>query len=249
MRSKTQRSAGRHRKITTSQTAKGRLAVMTIAAGAVSTAGVGGAAAGTIQSAGTGETKAQSIDYTLQADTDPLKDAQAAVEDAAPQILSIAETKPVADLSTQLDKAIQAADARAAADEANRAPSVARPAEGTFTSGFGPRWGTVHQGIDIANDLGTPIYSVMDGTVIAAGPARGFGNWVVIKHDGGEVSVYGHMRYYDVSVGQRVTAGQKIASIGSEGQSTGPHLHFEIKPDGVNQVDPVPWFAAQGIKI
>ena len=63
------------------------------------------------------------------------------------------------------------------------------------------------------------------------------------------MSVYGHMRYYDVSVGQRVTAGQKIASIGSEGQSTGPHLHFEIKPDGVNQVDPVPWFAAQGIKI
>lgn len=127
--------------------------------------------------------------------------------------------------------------------------TVVTPASGRFTSGFGPRWGTVHQGIDIANDLGTPIYSVMDGTVISAGPARGFGNWVVIEHDGGEVSVYGHMRHYDVSVGQRVTAGQKIASIGNEGQSTGPHLHFEIKPDGVNQVDPVPWFAAQGIKI
>lgn len=126
---------------------------------------------------------------------------------------------------------------------------VVLPAAGRFTSGYGPRWGRMHNGIDIANGIGTPIYSVMDGTVISAGPARGFGNWVVIKHDGGEVSVYGHMRYYDVSVGQRVTAGQKIASIGSEGQSTGPHLHFEIKPDGVNQVDPVPWFAAQGIKI
>ena len=127
--------------------------------------------------------------------------------------------------------------------------TVVLPASGRYTSGFGPRWGTVHQGIDIANSLGTPIYAVMDGTVIAAGPARGFGNWVVIKHDGGEVSVYGHMRYYDVSVGQRVSAGEKIASIGSEGQSTGPHLHFEIKPDGQTQVDPVPWFAAQGIRI
>lgn len=127
--------------------------------------------------------------------------------------------------------------------------TVVLPASGRYTSGFGPRWGTVHQGIDIANSLGTPIYAVMDGTVIAAGPARGFGNWVVIKHDGGEVSVYGHMRYYDVQVGQRVRAGEKIASIGNEGQSTGPHLHFEIKPDGVNHADPQAWFEQQGIKI
>lgn len=127
--------------------------------------------------------------------------------------------------------------------------TVVTPATGTFTSGFGPRWGTVHQGIDIANNLGSPIYAVMDGTVINAGPAQGFGNWVVIKHDGGEVSVYGHMAVYNVSVGQRVTAGQQIAQIGNEGFSTGPHLHFEIHPDGVTPVDPVPWFAQAGIRI
>lgn len=127
--------------------------------------------------------------------------------------------------------------------------TVVTPSTGVYTSGFGPRWGRIHNGIDIANDIGTPIYAVMDGTVINAGPAQGFGNWVVIKHDGGEVSVYGHMRDYNVAVGQRVTAGQQIAKIGNEGQSTGPHLHFEIKPDGVNQVDPVPWFKAQGISI
>ena len=109
MRSKTQRSAARHRKITTSQTAKGRLAVVTIAAGAVSSAGVGGATAGTIQSDNAGETKAQSVDYALKADVDPIKDAQTAIEDAAPQILAIAEAKPVTDLNAQLDKAIQAA--------------------------------------------------------------------------------------------------------------------------------------------
>lgn len=126
---------------------------------------------------------------------------------------------------------------------------VVTPAVGRFTSGYGPRWGRIHNGIDIANSIGTPIYAVMDGTVINAGPAQGFGNWVVIKHDGGEVSVYGHMREYNVRVGQRVTAGEQIAKIGNEGQSTGPHLHFEIKPDGHKQVDPVPWFKANGITI
>ena len=126
---------------------------------------------------------------------------------------------------------------------------VVTPTEGTFTSGFGSRWGTLHNGIDIANSIGTPIYAVMDGTVINAGPAQGFGNWVVIRHDDGEVSVYGHMRDYNVSVGQRVSAGEQIAKIGNEGQSTGPHLHFEIKPDGVTPADPVAWFNARGISI
>ncbi|OFT74465.1 MULTISPECIES: M23 family metallopeptidase [Corynebacterium] len=127
--------------------------------------------------------------------------------------------------------------------------TVVTPTVGTFTSGFGPRWGRMHNGIDIANNIGTPIYAVMDGTVINAGPAQGFGNWVVIRHAGGEVSVYGHMRDYNVSVGQQVRAGEQIAKIGNEGHSTGPHLHFEIKPDGVNPTDPVVWFKQQGIRI
>ncbi|AWB83655.1 M23 family metallopeptidase [Corynebacterium liangguodongii] len=126
---------------------------------------------------------------------------------------------------------------------------VVTPAAGRISSGFGQRWGRMHQGIDIANDAGTPIYAVMDGTVTAAGPAQGFGNWVVIKHDGGEESVYGHMRQFDVAVGQRVSAGERIASIGSEGRSTGPHLHFEIKPDGTTQVDPQAWLREQGIDL
>lgn len=249
MRSKTQRSAARHRKITTSQTAKGRLAVVTIAAGAVSSAGVGGATAGTIQSDNAGETKAQSVDYALKADVDPIKDAQTAIEDAAPQILAIAEAKPVTDLNAQLDKAIQAADARAAADEANRAPSVARPAEGAFTSGFSPRWGSFHSGIDIANTPGTPILAVMDGTVIDSGPAQGYGNWIRLRHDDGSVSVYGHMQTLNVAVGERVHAGQNIAGMGSMGFSTGSHLHFEIHPDGTTPVDPAAWLAERGISL
>ncbi|WP_342319286.1 M23 family metallopeptidase [Corynebacterium mayonis] len=127
--------------------------------------------------------------------------------------------------------------------------TVVLPASGRVSSGFGMRWGAMHQGVDIANQMGTPIYAAMDGTVTTVGPARGFGNWVVIKHDNGEETVYGHMRTYSVSVGQRVTAGDQIAEMGSEGHSTGPHLHFEIKPDGVTPVDPQQWLRQQGINI
>jgi flagellar biosynthesis GTPase FlhF len=96
MRSKVQRGAGRHRKIVTSQTTKGRIAVMTVAAGAVSTAGVGGAAAANVESDNTASTTTttQSVDYKLAADTSEVNDAPAGSSDAAPQILNVAEAKP-----------------------------------------------------------------------------------------------------------------------------------------------------------
>lgn len=126
------------------------------------------------------------------------------------------------------------------------------PAATTMTSGFGERWGTQHQGNDYAGDVGTPIYAFTDGRVVAAGPATGFGNWIIVDHeiDGHTYStVYGHM--FDdgvlVRVGDHVTAGQKIALIGNNGQSTGAHLHFEIwdggrLPDGAGTAfDPTQW--------
>ncbi|RNE48156.1 M23 family metallopeptidase [Corynebacterium alimapuense] len=126
---------------------------------------------------------------------------------------------------------------------------VVKPAQGTFTSGYGMRWGTMHNGIDIANAIGTPILAVMDGTVINSGPASGFGQWIRIKHDDGSMSVYGHMETLNVNVGERVSAGQTIAGMGSRGFSTGSHLHFEIHPTGDGAVDPVSWFANHGIYI
>ncbi|MFF0611926.1 M23 family metallopeptidase [Nocardia tengchongensis] len=122
----------------------------------------------------------------------------------------------------------------------------ALPAKGLFTSGFGARWGTFHAGIDIAAPLGSPIYAVAAGTVIDAGPAQGFGLWVRIRHDDGAISVYGHMYDFSVSVGERVPAGLQIARIGNRGDSTGPHLHFEIIING-QHVDPQPWLAQRGI--
>lgn len=246
MLTKTQRSAGRHRKAAApSQTAKGRIALATVAAGAVSSAGVGGAAAANLQAPGE---EAQSVDVELANNSDAITE-EATLEAAAPQILAVAENKPTIDLTAQLDKAIQASEARAAADKAARAPSVVRPAEGVFTSGFGPRWGSFHAGIDIANSNGTPILSVLDGTVIDSGPASGYGNWIRVKHEDGSVAVYGHMESLDVAVGDHVTAGQKIAGMGNLGFSTGTHLHFEIHPDGENAVDPIGWFAERGITI
>ena len=122
------------------------------------------------------------------------------------------------------------------------------PTTGTFTSGFGPRWGTMHAGIDIANAIGTPVYAVSNGTVIDAGPASGFGLWVRIKHDDGSITVYGHLYDFFVSVGERVPAGMQIARMGNRGDSTGPHLHFEVILDG-NHVDPQQWLALHGLRV
>ncbi|MFC8528336.1 M23 family metallopeptidase [Nocardia sp. NPDC057227] len=125
---------------------------------------------------------------------------------------------------------------------------IVLPARGLFTSGFGSRWGTLHQGIDIAGPIGSPIYAVADGTVIDAGPAQGFGLWVRIRHDDGTISVYGHMYDFFVSVGERVPAGMQIARIGNRGDSTGPHLHFEVI-EGGQHVDPQRWFALRGLSL
>lgn len=127
-------------------------------------------------------------------------------------------------------------------------PPVVRPAEGRLTSGFGPRGGTNHNGIDIANKIGTPIKAVTDGEVINAGPAQGFGQWVRVRHTDGTISVYGHIDTYGVKVGQRVKAGEQIATMGNKGQSTGPHLHLEIIQGG-KKIDPLPWLRARGVAI
>ncbi|GGK59371.1 peptidase [Nocardia camponoti] len=130
-------------------------------------------------------------------------------------------------------------------------PSVggyALPAKGAFTSGFGARWGTMHRGIDIAAPIGSPIYAVADGTVIEAGPAQGFGLWVRIRHDDGTISIYGHMYDFVVSAGERVPAGMQIARIGNRGDSTGPHLHFEIVQND-QHVDPQVWLGAHGLTL
>jgi murein DD-endopeptidase MepM/ murein hydrolase activator NlpD len=146
-------------------------------------------------------------------------------------------------------QAIKAEQARVAAEAEAKRPKCVRPAQGSFTSGFGARWGTSHNGVDIANAIGTPIVAVMDGTVVEAGPASGFGLWVRVQHEDGTITVYGHMNTIDVPQGAKVKAGQQIATIGNRGQSTGPHLHFEVWTGGSQKVNPVGWLAARGVTL
>jgi murein DD-endopeptidase MepM/ murein hydrolase activator NlpD len=137
---------------------------------------------------------------------------------------------------------------REAEEEANR-PKYVRPAQGVFTSGFGGRWGAMHYGVDIANHIGTPILAVADGVVIEAGPASGFGLWVRIQHPDGTISVYGHVNDYVVQEGEHVKAGEMIAHMGNRGESTGPHLHFEIWDASGRKMNPQPWLAEHGIDL
>jgi murein DD-endopeptidase MepM/ murein hydrolase activator NlpD len=172
---------------------------------------------------------------------------------AAPEVLTVAKmsTAPVeAQKIASTNQIVQARIAAAAAAKAEaERPKFVRPAEGRFTSGFGARWGGSHLGIDIANSIGTPIYAAADGVVIEAGPASGFGLWVRIQHDDGTITVYGHMQDYSVSEGDRVKAGEQIARIGNRGQSTGPHLHFEVWDQGTRKINPRTWLLEHGVVI
>ena len=144
---------------------------------------------------------------------------------------------------------------RAAAEEQAREaarPKAVLPIHGArLTSCFCARWGTFHYGIDLAAPMYTPEYAAEDGVVLRAGPASGFGLAVYILHDDGYVTVYGHMDSIKVRAGQYVQAGQTIALLGMRGESTGPHLHFEVHRGGEygTPVDPIPWLAARGVSV
>ncbi|WP_299954357.1 M23 family metallopeptidase [uncultured Modestobacter sp.] len=144
-----------------------------------------------------------------------------------------------------------AAEAAAAAAEAAR-PKVVAPVENArLTSCFCQRWGTMHWGIDLAAPMLTPEYAVEDGVVLRAGAASGYGLAVYILGVSGDVTVYGHMEKIQVDAGDVVSAGDQIALLGSRGQSTGPHLHFEVHSGGMDgkRVDPVKWLRARGVEL
>ena len=245
--------SARHSRST--KTAQGRLMVIPLAAGALAVAGAA------ITSGATGEARAEVT--PVSADT-------SITLAAAPQILPVPRTE-LTDYAVALSRATEREDERlarakaeaerlareaadqaarqAAAEEAARRPAVVFPADGTFTSGFGPRWGTNHNGIDIANSIGTPIKAVTNGTVIETGPASGFGLWVRIRQDDGTIGVYGHIDQSLVSVGRQVRAGDQIATMGNRGQSTGPHLHYEVWAANGTKMDPAGWLAARGVPV
>ena len=112
------------------------------------------------------------------------------------------------------------------------------PINGTISSPFGMRWGRLHAGIDIPASVGTPIRAADSGKVILAGSQGGYGNYTCIQHSGSMSTCYAHQSSIGVSVGQSVSQGQVIGATGNTGNSTGPHLHFEVRING-SPVDPV----------
>lgn len=113
--------------------------------------------------------------------------------------------------------------------------SLATPSRGSISSPFGMRWGRMHDGIDIAASMGSQISAALDGTVNYAGWEDGYGNLIKINHGNGLETMYGHCSSILVKNGESVKKGQKIGLVGSTGNSTGPHVHFEVRVDGKPQ--------------
>jgi murein DD-endopeptidase MepM/ murein hydrolase activator NlpD len=225
-----------------SPTARGRVVVAAVAAGAFVAAG-------------------QTIDHTAVTISD-VPTSLASAQDVstaiglggpapAPEYLPV--TRPADPASVEAVQAMakgqRLLDERTTGEaEASRVQFVL-PTKGVFTSGYGARWGVFHYGIDLANAIGTPIVAAADGVVAESGPASGFGLWVRIRHSDGTITVYGHINRSLVVQGQKVRAGQEIAEMGNRGNSTGPHLHFEVWNAAGQKINPLIWLHQHGIDL
>ena len=154
---------------------------------------------------------------------------------------TLAEIDALEQQSAALEARIREAQQRSSAP-AVVAPSgsgvLGWPVSGPVTSGFGVRWGRMHEGIDIAVGEGTPVRAAAAGTVIYAGWMSGYGNLVAVDHGNGLSTAYAHNSSLAVSVGQSVAAGEIVSYSGNTGNSTGPHVHFEVRVNG-SAVDPL----------
>jgi murein DD-endopeptidase MepM/ murein hydrolase activator NlpD len=232
------RRAGQHRKEPTSA-ARGRLLISAMAVGATAAAA----------HAATSRADTPKTDAVLTANASALTGGAASDTIRGAQVIAVQPAANAAVHNEELAKGMAFANDRAQREARLQQPLYVMPTKGIFTSNFGYRWGVLHAGIDLANSIGTPIFAVSDGVVIDAGPTAGYGMWVKLRHADGTVTLYGHVNTTLVSVGQRVMAGDQIATMGNRGNSTGPHLHFEVLRGGTERIDPVPWLAKRGLSV
>lgn len=160
--------------------------------------------------------------FQSAADTSDVKDAVGVIQDAEVE-------NPFEDSAAD-DKSLTNTDIQN--DDTGKDDEFLNPTLGVLTSNFGTRWGRLHSGIDIGADEGEAICAAKSGRVIFSGTADGYGNYIKIDHGGGLETAYGHCSVLAANVGDEVERGQTIAYVGSTGNSTGPHLHFEVKIDG-----------------
>ncbi|HZQ89271.1 MAG TPA: peptidoglycan DD-metalloendopeptidase family protein [Gaiellaceae bacterium] len=152
----------------------------------------------------------------------------------------IKESQAIAASSAAIEAKIRASEG-GSSDTPAATPSAAGfiwPVQGPITSPFGPRWGTIHPGIDIGVPEGTPIHAAAAGTVIYCGWEEGYGNLVVIDHHNGLATAYGHQSRIVVGCNQDVSLGEVIGYSGCTGYCFGPHVHFEVRVNGT-PVDPI----------
>ncbi|MGU3500616.1 M23 family metallopeptidase [Mycobacterium sp. C31M] len=232
-----QRSGGAHRKQTVGAV-KSRLMIAAMAAGAT--------ASGAYSLSNPAETT-PAPDTVLAADGAVIEGASITGSSDGVQIVAVQPVASSAVHAEEITKAAAFAQERADREARLTRPMFAMPTKGVWTSGFGYRWGVLHGGIDIAGPIGTPILAASDGVVVEVGPTAGYGALVKLRHSDGTVTLYGHINTWLVSKGQRVMAGDQIATMGNRGNSTGPHLHFEVLQNGSNRIDPVPWLAQRGL--
>jgi murein DD-endopeptidase MepM/ murein hydrolase activator NlpD len=143
-----------------------------------------------------------------------------------------------ASLSSQIQSAQSSNSYSPPGDTTPSAAGFIWPVNGPVTSGFGMRWGRMHEGIDIGVGTGTPIHAAASGRVVYAGWMSGYGNLVAIDHGRGISTAYGHQSSIAVGNGQIVAQGQVIGYVGCTGHCFGPHLHFEVRING-SAVDPL----------
>jgi murein DD-endopeptidase MepM/ murein hydrolase activator NlpD len=243
------RVAGRHRRVTSSRhratpSERGRTVVLTASLGAALIAGVAGGAAAAEASAKRLLPAMPSADVATATTVTPDLPGDLAPAKNEPRVIIAGLPAPAG---------IPAAPALLKTREL---PKVVAPAwvnpnpTARVTSCFGPRWGRLHAGVDLAAPDHTPIVAAGAGVVVRAGAAEGYGNAVLIDHGNGYLTHYGHLSVIAVQVGQQVTAGERIGDEGSTGHSTGPHLHFEVHEGYYkNPIEPAEWMHQHGVDI
>ncbi|MEV7652828.1 LysM peptidoglycan-binding domain-containing M23 family metallopeptidase [Streptomyces anulatus] len=166
-----------------------------------------------------------------------------------------AEPAPKADTVSADDSEGSGSSARTGSSEATGSGWSAPLASANVTTQYrasGASWSSgYHTGSDFQAASGTPVLAIGPGTVVSAGNSGSYGNEVVIKHEDGMYSQYAHQSSLNVSVGQTVTGGQQIGLSGSTGNSTGPHLHFEVRtgPSYGSDVDPIAYLRQHGVSV
>jgi len=180
--------------------------------------------------------------------------ATAATATTDPTVSLVSEAdiaKAMAAVDPSHRDARRSSDSSRASRSSHRAPlhRWVRPNYGPLSSPFGYRWGRLHAGIDLAGPYGSPILAATDGCITYAGPEEGYGEVMKITDWDGTETLYGHMSAF-VKTSGCVKAGQVIARVGSAGDATGAHLHFEVHLQaGGAPVDPIPFLAKHGVYI